>query len=450
MNEIRHNDWPYARLLSIALLFAVLLSALTIVGGMPAAALAPNVSEPYPQTPGSTSNMTIVSTVESGDTIAQNGVSQVRVNMSGPAFDGSISNINASDVEVFINRKGGGTSQTVAAKNVQKSDDARLSATLSRSLSVAPGDEVVVRLRGMSNPSTAGERPLNLTLGNAAGQTDGPISVPYRLITPQLNFSDQSVNANGSQTVTLTGTTPDRGYIGIYTVQDGNIRDLVGVGTTEPNYHQQRYNVEIDIDKGQQLRAVLYYETTGDNLGERKQASFNKSDDARVLDNGQSITADAFVERSVPTRKIDSGSKIIAGQQIRFSDGEPESEYIVEKVKDKRAAIRVRSFTTNSSGYATINTTNFTTGNYAILATDGRDIVNLDEDGLTSPVDDSFRVRNPEQERNTTVVQANASSDGDDSDGGFNVAILFFGGMGLFVALFVGIFIVQYRRINTR
>lgn len=450
MNAIPLKRRPLARLLTVGLIGALLLSGLAIFAGMPAAGLSPNVSEPYPQTPGSSSNMTVVTTVQTNDSVVESGVRQVSVDASGPEFDGDISSVTAQDIEVFVNRSNGGTSNTIQASNILQQNGSQVTAQLSQGLNVQPGDEVVVRVRSFRNPSQPGSHPLAVTLGTNSGQTDGPASVPYQLIPAELNFSDQRVNDNGSQTIRLSAVSPDQGYVAIFAGGDTGPRELVGSGTIEPNYNRQPVTATINIDEGQQLQAVLYYETEGDTIAERQQASFNQSGDARVLNNGQSVTASAFVEIRAPTRTLRSGNEYNESQQLLFTSGEPESSYTVQSVRNDQPLNEIAAFETNSSGYAMVDTTNFTSGNYVVVTEIGNDVVNLDGDGITSTADDSFRVVNQTELQRQSTSQANASADGesgDSSGGGIDSFTLIFGGIFGFFGIGIAIFAYKFRQV---
>jgi PGF-CTERM protein len=412
---------------SVFMTTVVLISALA--GGMafsgPAAALSADTAAPYPHSPGTSVDEFPVSVVaQRGDAITRGGMKSMTLNFGADSgFDGSVQNVSSDSVSVSIVRQN--NQSTISPSNVSTNRNGQVKITFRQPVPVRAGNRIVVDVSNMTTPSSEGVYEVRVSATTPAGTTDGPVSVDYRVAGADLTFPNQSASQfSGNQTVTVSGVVPNAGYIGVFTVAENGSRGRL-VGSTQTiiaSYNSRNYTVNLTgtVEESQQLRAVAYYETSGGSQSERLNGTFDPNEDAVVTNNSVPATATGFVTTLGADARLKSGTEYDQGARLYFSQGEPNTAYQVQTVKNGEIGSTVTQFETASNGTATINTTGLDEGRYTVTRIDDGSVVDLDNDSTTSPQDDSFFITGQMFTEATAIATntAAASTDGTPTDAG--------------------------------
>jgi hypothetical protein len=389
---------------TLALSLIVIAVVLAVVGGT-AVALEGELSEPYPHSPGANALQRVSVTAESGDAVVQSGLSEVTVDFGvDQRFDGSLENVERVDVLV--------SGQDPIPANFSTSGRGRITITPERRISLEAGDRMFFRIFNFTTPRVADSYRAAVTLTAGNGATD-TAKITYPITRTTLSFPNQTAPQFGPQTLELSGTIPNSGYVGVFrTTDDGSRGELVGSTSIEPSHSPQNFTVDLNgnVTESGPLQAVAYYETTGETLNERRNGSLDPTTDRPFTNTGQVVNAVGYVETVDADARLEPGREYAPGTRLYFAGGEPETGYQLRAVQDGSLGGAVTQFETDSDGTATFDTADLGEGQYAVTTVaDPEEVVSLDGDSTTSVADDSWIV-SADVSATTTDESSNAGS----------------------------------------
>jgi hypothetical protein len=388
----------------------LLVAAVVLAGvGGTTVALEDELSEPYPHSPGSNVLQRVSVTAESGDAVVQSGLEEATIDFGvDNRFDGSFGNVTRVDVLV--------SGRDPIPANFSTSDNGQITIDPARRISLEAGDRMFFRIFNFTTPSVANPYRAQVTLTSGEGATD-TATVNYPITRTTLSFPNQTAPQFGSQSVELSGTVPNFGYIGVFEV-DGNGRgELVGSTATGPDHDPQNFTVDLNgnVTESQALQAVVFYETRGETLDERRNGTFDPATDRPFTNTGQVVSATGFATTIDADARLEPGREYAPGTGLYFAGGEPGTGYQVRRVEDGSLAGTATQFETGSDGTATFDTADVGTGRYAITTVaEPGEVLSIDDDSTTSAADDSFVVAAGASGSATTGGSADAGG----TDGG--------------------------------
>jgi PGF-CTERM protein len=394
----------------------VLVSALA--GGVAfsgsAVALDADTAAPYPHSPGTTVDEFPVSVVaQRSDAITRNGMKSITLNFGADSsFDGSVQNVSAESVSVFIT--GQNNTRTLGSFNVSTNQNGQVTVTFRQPVSVRAGDRIVVDVGNVTTPSSDGDYVVGVSATTPSGRTDGPVTVGYRVAGAELTFPNQSASQfSGNQTVTVSGIIPNAGYVGVFKMAENGSRGEL-VGSTQPilaRYDTRNYTVNLsgNVKQSQRLVAVAYYETSGGSQSERLNATFDPSEDNVVTNNGVPVNATGYVTTVNATARVTAGTEYDQGARLYFSQGQPNTGYRIQLLQNGTPSQTATTFETGANGTEVITTADLNQGQYIITRVDNGSVVGLDNDSTTSQQDDSFFVTGQTVTQTTSTVNDTAT-----------------------------------------
>ena len=422
------------------MVLVVLLS--TAVGGIAlggtAAALDEGAGATYPLTPGSNTLGTFVYVARPGDAVAENGIKEITLDVSEGA---SVANV--TDDDVFIAVRGGkrieiaeNNSDIVEVSNISVSSNQagdELTITLPRPVrprfasdSPNTGAEIAVKVGNFTTPSQPGTYPINGTLTDPSGTTDGPATVTYSVSSPQISMENQDLSQfSDQQTLNVSAAVPGGGYVGVFTkAPNGSPGKLVGATNVSTTPAAQNYTIDVggNVSESQQLMAVAYTESSGRSAGTRAGESFDPSADQPLRVNGTLVNATANVSTLDVDGKVEAGGEYPQGARLYFPQAESGTSYQVRSVDGSELGPAATQFQTGANGTTVLDTSDLSEGQYAITRIDDDSLVSLDNDSTTGPQDDSIFITGQQQTTQATTQASGTDAATDGQSGGDETA----------------------------